>query len=66
MLEHEAVISKLQEFFREKNFQLNNEEIEKMSSQLIGLAFFLVHFHVKKNSKFLEQVSFELPAENSP
>ena len=51
MFEHEAEKLKLQELLRKKFPQLNNEEIEKISQQLIELSFFLVRLQIKKHIK---------------
>ena len=41
----------LQDFIKKKFPQLNNEEIEKISNQLLELGFFMVRLQLKKHSK---------------
>lgn len=51
MLENESELLELQELLRKKFSQLNNEDVEKVSNQLTGLAFFLVRLQIKRHSQ---------------
>ncbi len=50
MLENQAEELKLQELLKKKFPQLNTEEIEKISHQLMELGVFLVRLEIKKHS----------------
>ena len=65
MPENESEVLQLQELLRKKNSQLNNEEIEKISHQLMELGFFLVRLQIKKYSQPSQPDNRQNSEENS-
>ena len=66
MLENGTEALKLQEFLRKKNPQLNSEKVEKISNQLMSLAFFLVKLKTSQSIKPEGKENFNPPKERSP
>jgi hypothetical protein len=65
MLENESEVLQLQELLRKKFSQLNIEEVEKISHQLVELGFFLVRLQIRKHSLSLKLENGQDGEENS-
>lgn len=69
MLENHGEVLKLQELLKKKFSQLNSEEIEKISNQLMGLGTFLVRLQVKKHTAVpapKDKEGFSQPTDKPP
>ena len=62
MLQREETL-KLQDFIKKKFPELNSEEVEKISIQLMALGTFLVRLQIKRHSESLvgEELSTDKP-----
>lgn len=69
MLQGEEEVQKLVDFVRKKFPQLNSEEVDKISHQLMNLGFFLVRLRIKKYteaSASKDEENFSQPIDRPP